>query len=162
MLTDVADDSPLMREEIFGPVVCLVPFIDEDEVIRRANDTPYGLSASLWSKDVDQVHRVAAQLRVSADAVGLFSDRDIYVTDSSLSILYNRCTIIRSLDRLLFQRKIKFHSVKDLPFNLEAVGELLFFVRRWLYSRVRQLSIVWLLKLLLWRCWTDIAETLGQ
>jgi len=62
-VTNISDDCRLMQEEIFGPVVCIVPFETEDEAIARANNVVYGLSASLWSKDVNQVHRVAQKLQ---------------------------------------------------------------------------------------------------
>ena len=48
-----------MREEIFGPVVAIIPFDDEADAIRLANDTPYGLSGSIWSRDIGKALRVA-------------------------------------------------------------------------------------------------------
>ena len=56
------DDMAIVREEIFGPVMSVLTFDDEDEVVRRANDTPYGLAAGLFTKDVQRAHRVAARL----------------------------------------------------------------------------------------------------
>lgn len=59
---DVSNNTSLAREEIFGPVVCVIPFGDEADAIRIANDSSYGLSAGIWSRDVGRVHRVARQL----------------------------------------------------------------------------------------------------
>ncbi len=61
--TDVTPDMKIVREEIFGPVGVLIPFDTEEEAIKIANDTDYGLAAGLWSQDASRVHRVAAQLQ---------------------------------------------------------------------------------------------------
>ncbi len=63
VFTDVKNDMRVVREEIFGPVVCVQPFEELDEVIARGNDTPYGLAASVWTKDINKAHKVAAGLR---------------------------------------------------------------------------------------------------
>ena len=54
---------PQVRDEIFGPVMSVLSFNDEDEVIRRANDTPYGLAAGVFTKDISRAHRVIKQLQ---------------------------------------------------------------------------------------------------
>ena len=59
----VHDGMRIAREEIFGPVLSALPFDDLDEVVARANDSPYGLGAGVWSRDVGTVHRVARGLR---------------------------------------------------------------------------------------------------
>ncbi len=57
-----SDDMTIVRDEIFGPVMAVLPFDDEDEVVRRANDTPYGLAAGVFTRDLARGHRVVARL----------------------------------------------------------------------------------------------------
>ncbi len=59
---ECADDMPHVKEEIFGPVLSVLTFDDEDKAVRRANDTPYGLAAGVFTKDINRAHRVVARL----------------------------------------------------------------------------------------------------
>jgi aminomuconate-semialdehyde/2-hydroxymuconate-6-semialdehyde dehydrogenase len=69
-------DAPL-REEIFGPCAALVPFDTEDEAVALANDTDYGLAASVWTTNLSRGHRVAQQMRVGMSWVNTWFLRDL-------------------------------------------------------------------------------------
>jgi acyl-CoA reductase-like NAD-dependent aldehyde dehydrogenase len=64
LVTGIADDSRLVQEEQFGPIVPILPFSDVDDAVRRANDTRYGLSGSVWTKDLKRGAEIAARLEV--------------------------------------------------------------------------------------------------
>ncbi|WP_259378389.1 aldehyde dehydrogenase family protein, partial [Streptococcus pyogenes] len=63
IITNTTPDMRLIREEIFGPVGCVIPFDDEDEVIAAANDTHYGLAGAIWTENLSRAHRVVNELR---------------------------------------------------------------------------------------------------
>ncbi len=66
VFADVTDDMRIAREEIFGPVMCVLSFSEEGEAIARANDTEFGLSAGVFTKDLTRAHRVIAELEAGS------------------------------------------------------------------------------------------------
>ena len=78
VLCPVAPNDRAVREEIFGPVAAVIPFKDEDEAIRLANDTIYGLSGSIWTRDGGRALRVARA--VEAGNLSLNSNSSVRVT----------------------------------------------------------------------------------
>jgi aldehyde dehydrogenase (NAD+) len=69
LFSDVSNDMSIAREEIFGPVLSVIPFSDEDEAVRIANDTQYGLAATVWTSDIKRAFRMAKAIR--AGTVGI-------------------------------------------------------------------------------------------
>ncbi|MCY1265604.1 Aldehyde dehydrogenase PuuC [compost metagenome] len=73
----VTNASSVAREEIFGPVLAVITFDTEEEAIAIANDTCYGLAASLWTDNINTAHRVASAIRAGTVSVNCFSEGDI-------------------------------------------------------------------------------------
>jgi acyl-CoA reductase-like NAD-dependent aldehyde dehydrogenase len=66
VLTGITPESTVYREEVFGPVLAALTFTDEDEAVKLANDTPYGLAGAVWTKDIHRAHRVAARIKAGS------------------------------------------------------------------------------------------------
>ena len=76
IITGVGSDCRIVREEVFGPVVTVEPFDTEEEVVKKANDTRYGLSASVWTNDVKRAFRVGEQIEAGLTWVNTWFLRD--------------------------------------------------------------------------------------
>lgn len=66
IFTNVTSDMRLAQEEVFGPVLCVLPFEDEAEALRIANDTAFGLGAGIWTRDLSRAHRMAAKIEAGS------------------------------------------------------------------------------------------------
>jgi aminomuconate-semialdehyde/2-hydroxymuconate-6-semialdehyde dehydrogenase len=75
--TGLQESARVVREEVFGPCCHVAPFDDEDEAVRMANDTPYGLCAAIWTQDVSRAHRVARRMDVGLVWVNTWYLRDL-------------------------------------------------------------------------------------
>jgi len=73
---NVTDNMRIAREEIFGPVISAIPFDTVDEVVQRANDTPFGLGGGVWTRDVGKAHKVARRIRSGTVWVNAYNVMD--------------------------------------------------------------------------------------
>ena len=76
IIGDVDDDMKIAQEEVFGPVLVLLKFTDDEDVLARANNTLYGLAAGLWSQDVTRVRRMADRLQAGTIWVNCWGETD--------------------------------------------------------------------------------------
>ena len=75
--TGLPDDHPVVTEEIFGPCCHVRPFDTEEEVVRLANATSYGLATTVWTSDLKRAHRLAAQIEVGICWINCWFLRDL-------------------------------------------------------------------------------------
>jgi len=76
VFTGVKNDMRIAQEEIFGPVVSVLPFEDPDELVAQANETIFGLAAAVWTPDLGKAHRLAAKLRAGTVWVNCYNAFD--------------------------------------------------------------------------------------
>jgi aldehyde dehydrogenase (NAD+) len=76
VFADVTPAMTISREEIFGPVLAAIEFADLDEAIARANDTPYGLAAGVWTKDIKKAHYIASKLQAGTVWINTYNVYD--------------------------------------------------------------------------------------
>ncbi len=79
VVTGLAADNLLVREELFAPVLAVQVVDDEEEAVRVAGDTPYGLAAALWTSDLGTAHRVSRRLRAGTVWVNCYEEGDLSV-----------------------------------------------------------------------------------
>jgi len=103
LVAGLPDDSRCMQEEIFGPVSCVTSFSSVEEVVKRVNNTSYGLCASIWSKDVGTIHRVSGRLDVGT--------------------VWVNCWLVRSLDMPFGGCKMSGMGREGTRHSLEAYTE---------------------------------------
>ena len=77
IVVDVATRDRIWRDEIFGPVACVRPFEDEEEMLREVNDSPYGLSGSIWTNDLKKALRIAR--RIESGVLSINSHASVHV-----------------------------------------------------------------------------------
>jgi phenylacetaldehyde dehydrogenase len=73
VLTDTTLDMKVVREEIFGPVVCAIAFGSEKDVVHSGNETSFGLASGIWMRDLNKAHRTAHRLRAGTVWINCYS-----------------------------------------------------------------------------------------
>ena len=79
VFTDCSDEMTIVREEIFGPVLVVTRFKSEEEALKLANDSDYGLGAAVWTRDLSRAHRMSRRLKAGSVFVNNYNDGDMTV-----------------------------------------------------------------------------------
>jgi aldehyde dehydrogenase (NAD+) len=102
VFANVEDTMKIAQEEIFGPVISAIPFTDIEEVIRRANATPFGLGSGVWTQDVSKAHRLAKAVRAGSVWVNCYQAMDPAVPFGGYKMSgYGRESGIQQMDEYL-------------------------------------------------------------
>ena len=99
VFTDVKPEMTISREEIFGPVLATIEFADLDEAIARANDSPYGLAAGVWTKDIKKAHYVAKKLQAGTVWINTYN-------------IYDTATPFGGYKQSGFGREMSMHAIE--------------------------------------------------
>jgi aldehyde dehydrogenase (NAD+) len=112
VFTDVDDDMTIAKEEIFGPVLAVLPFHDIEEVISRANHTMFGLAAGVWTRKLSTAHNVAKGIKAGTIWVNCYDEEDPAVPFGGYKMSgYGRESGLQHFDEYL--------SVKSVLMNVE-------------------------------------------
>ena len=76
VFADAKSSMRIVQEEIFGPVVAVLPFDSEDDAVRIGNDTMFGLGSGIWTRDVSRAHKVARRLKAGSVWVNCYAGMD--------------------------------------------------------------------------------------
>ena len=79
VFSGVSNEMKIAREEIFGPVLSIIPFADEADAVLKGNDTEYGLSAAVWTRDIGRGHRVAHALKAGRVWINAYGEADLVI-----------------------------------------------------------------------------------
>ena len=111
------DDMAIVREEIFGPVMMVLDFDDEEEAIGRANDTHFGLSAGVFTQDLNRAHRVIGRLQAGSCWINHYN-MDGFLREVRISLRYQKgglhdlkwSYIVADIHNLGFRKNAQDHA----------------------------------------------------
>ncbi|MEA4973271.1 putative aldehyde dehydrogenase AldA [bioreactor metagenome] len=114
LIVDVTNDMRVAQEEIFGPVACVIKFKDEDEVIKMANDSPYGLGGAVWTKDINRAIRVSREIETGRMWVNTYNQ----IPEGSPFGGYKESGVGRETHKVILEH---YTQMKNIMINLSEV-----------------------------------------